>query len=512
MAQPSQPGNQGDALQPESFVQSAPAITAKTVGHALSWAGAGQLASRISWFGSLFVLAALVPPAAFGTVTAALVVTSTATLLVGSGTRGAVITSERLTTGHLRYALRRNVSIGVVVTATVVALANPIVAELLPGADATVLRWLMISVGLHALAVVPLAVLQKNMQFKREASIVVGATVIGAVAAIVAAVLGAGIWALVLRQVLVSVIEVTLAWIAARRYLPGFRGLIGRGERPSGGHGGSARWFFLVSLFSLAAMSADYVVVGRLVGATDLGLYSIAFALGFAPLTHFAWWLGGVLLPAAAATPDLDVLAQRTLRAVRVMALVLFPVVVPALVLAPWLLPQTLGERWTGSVVVFQILFPVGVAHAVLNCVGESLGGSGNVKLHAQLLALWTLVIVPTLIVLVEADGIRGAATAHVIVLVPVAAGYLVLGARRLGLPTLKLARGLAEVTPPFVVQLAISLAGLELLAGAGVPDGLARVASVLAGVAAGAGLLLLRPSGALLEARSFIATARQRS
>ncbi len=512
VAQPTQSDKQIDMPGPEPFGQPAPEITARAVGLALSWAAVGQVISRIAWFGSLLALAAFVAPAAFGTVTAALVVTSTATLLVGSGTRGAVITNEHLTAGHLRYALARNLSIGVVVTALVVALADPIVAELLPGADATVLRWLMISVGLHALAVVPLSVLQKNMQFKREASIVVGATMISAVAAIVAAVLGAGIWAIVLRQVLVSVVEVTLAWIAARRYLPGVRRLIGRGERPTGGRGRSARWFFLVSLFSLAAMSADYVVVGRLVGASDLGLYSIAFALGFAPLTQLSWWLGGVLLPAAAATPDLDLLAQRTLRAMRVMALVLVPLVVPALVLAPWLLPLTLGERWAGSVVVFQILFPVGVAHAVLNSVGESLGGSGNVKLHAQMLALWTVVILPALLVLVEVDGIRGAAMAHVLVLFPVAAGYLLLGARRLGLPTLKLVRGLAAVGPPFLAQLAVTLAGLGLLAGAGAPDALARVAGVAVGLGAGIGTLFLLPSGPLLEARTFMATARQRS
>ena len=71
--------------------------------------GVRQVTSRILWFASLFVLAALVPPAAFGTVTAALVVISTAGLLVGSSTRGSVITNERLTTQYLRYALQLNV-------------------------------------------------------------------------------------------------------------------------------------------------------------------------------------------------------------------------------------------------------------------------------------------------------------------------------------------------------------------------------------------------------------------
>ncbi len=331
------------------------------------------------------------------------------------------------------------------------------------------------------------------------------------VAAIVAGVLGAGVWALVLRQVLASLMEATLAWVVARRYLPGFRQLIaGHGARPKKGRAAYRRWFLLVSLFSLAAMSADYIVIAGLAGPTELGLYAIAFALSFAPLTHLSWWLGGVLLPAAAATPDLDLLAQRTLRALRVISLVLLPLVVPALVLAPWLLPLVLGERWTASVVVFQILCPVGVAHAVLNLVGESLGGSGKVKLHAQLLALWTVLIVSALLVSVPAHGIRGAAIAHALVLVPVAAGYLLLGARRLGLPTLGLVRGLVGIAPLVLVQLAVTLAVVWMLAGAGAPDAIARVAGVAMGAAVVVAVLLLHRSGPLVEARSFLLAARQ--
>lgn len=464
----------------------------------------------MAWFGSLFVLAVFVPPAAFGVVTAALVVTSTAGLLVGAGTRGAIITNERLTTEHLRYALAVNVTVGVVITAAVIALADLLVSALLPGADPAVLRWLVIAVALHAFAVVPLAVLHKNLKFKATASITVVSSYTTAVAAIVAGVLGAGIWALVLRQVVGSVLEVVLAWILARRHLPAIRSLIGHGSRPRTGRGASAKWFFLVSLFSLGAMSVDYVIVGRLAGATQLGLYSIAFAMGFAPLTHLSWWLGGVLLPAAAATRDPHLLAERTVRTVRALALVLLPLVVPALLLAPWLLPLALGERWTGSVVVFQILLPIGVAHAILNVVAENLGGGGHVKLHVQMLGLWAIAMVPLLLVLVPSQGIRGAAIAHLVVLVPIAAGYLLRGAQRLGLPRLTLLRGLAGVVPPFLAQAAVTLLVFWTMSEAGAPDPVARVVGVATGLVGAAGALVLRPNGPFQEARALLIAARR--
>ena len=147
----------------------------------------------------------------------------------------------------------------------------------------------------------------------------------------------------------------------------------------------------------------------------------------------------------------------------------------------------------------------------MLNLVGEALGGSGNVKLHARLLGVWTLVIVPALLVLVPADGNRGAAVAHVLVLVPGAAGYLLRGARRLGLHALGFVHGLAGLVPVLLSQLGGPLAGFWLIAGAGAPDALARSAGVVVGVAAAVCVLLLRP-GPLLEARSLLAAARQRS
>jgi PST family polysaccharide transporter len=367
----------------------------------------------------------------------------------------------------------------------------------------------MVAVALHAFSVVPMAVLQKNLNFKAETTIVLVSSFTTAAAAIVAAALGAGVWALVLRAVAGAVIQVTLAWIVARRYLPAIRMLIGRGHRPKEGRGASAKWFFLVALLSLIAMSVDYVVIGRLTGATELGLYSIAFAMGFAPLTHLSWWLGGVLLPAAAATQDLDVVAHRTLRAVRVLALGLGLLVVPALLLAPWLVPLALGDQWVGSVIVFQILFPIGIAHAVLNMVAESLGRSGNVKVHVQMLGLWAVAIVPLLLVLVPADGHpgrgrrapRGPGSGR--------RGYLLVGARRLGLPRFAFVRGLAGVAPPLLVQAAVSLAVFWTMTEAGAPDSVSRIVGVAAGIAAAAGAILVRPNGPFLEARGIVAAAR---
>ena len=167
------------------------ALTARSVGRAAAWAGAGQAVTQATWFGSLLLLAGLVPPSAFGTVSAVMVVVNVATLLLGSAVRGALITTERLTVEQIRYAIAVNLGMGVLVVGAVALLARPIVDLVLQGGDAAVVRWMGISIGAYAFSVVPLALLQRSMRFKREAGVLGSASVVASIVAVMAGFMGA---------------------------------------------------------------------------------------------------------------------------------------------------------------------------------------------------------------------------------------------------------------------------------------------------------------------------------
>ena len=484
---------------------SAPSITRRSVATAIPWAGFGQMISQATWFASLLVLAVLVPPRDFGVVAAGMVIVNVAVLLVGSGTRGSIIVSDGVDIEQLRYALWLTTVGGLALTGIVMLLAQPIVSFFSASANAAVLQGLVLSVGMYGLSIVPLALLQKQMQFRREAIVMSAASLIASVAAVVAAVLGAGIWALVLRQVLWSILMALFAWIAARELLPSWRALLGRPKQRRHVRRDDAGWFFVLETFSLVALSVDYVIVGHLTNATQLGLYALAFSLAFAPLTQISWRLGGVLLPAVAATSMPEAVTRRTLFAMRTAAGVLLPALPIAAVLAPWLLPEIFGARWAGMVTPFEILLPVGVAHAVLNMIGESLGGSRNVHIHAKMQVAWTLLIIPSLVVLVKADGITGAALAHLFVLIPVGCGYLFWGAGTLGLPPRVVGRALGDVVGPVALQAAVTFAVLFAMHRAGASVALRDIVAILSGLAAIGTIALRRWGQRLRDARHLI-------
>ena len=323
-----------------------------------------------------------------------------------------------------------NLSVGLAVAVGAGIAASAIVRNFDAGADVTVLRVLVLSVAVRALAIAPMAVLQRTLQFKLQASVLASSMFIAALASIGAAALGAGVWALVVRQLAAAALLPLLAWIVAVKPMKAEFAAAPRSRGPIRRKG--AFWFFLLAATDFVALSVDSVVVGHSQGAAQLGLYSLAFTLAFAPLTNFAWQIGKVIFPAAAQTPELDVIARRMLKTTRLTAIVLLPLLPPTLVLAPVLLPGVLGPEWKPMVVPFQILVAVGIGHALLVALGDSLSGVGAISWRARLHVAWSLATIVMLIVLVRLYGITGAALAHLILFIPFATVYIVWGTRRL--------------------------------------------------------------------------------
>src|SRR4051794_32106722 len=107
-----------------SVMQTPASPSVKAVRRALSWVGAGQVIGQAFWYGSLLVLAALLPPSAFGTVTVGLLLVTAAMRLMESGTRGSIIVAKDLTRGQVHSALAINTGSGLVLSATIAVAAG----------------------------------------------------------------------------------------------------------------------------------------------------------------------------------------------------------------------------------------------------------------------------------------------------------------------------------------------------------------------------------------------------
>ncbi len=488
--------------------------TVHTIAGSVSWVAVGHGFQQVFLYATILVLAAVLPPSAFGTVAAAIAVLTVAGLLVESGVRGSIIAAKELTAEKIYGALLVSVAVALLLGSVVVMFADHLGALFAEGGDAAVFRVMAAGLLVAALGVVPIGVLQRAMRFRAYSTIGMGTTLIAAVTAMSAALAGAGVWALVARHLVAGVLLTVLAWIAARNLLP-------RTERKAGSR--AFRWpkrirrpenavgFSVVAASYVLAMTFDDLLVGSATNATQLGFYALAFSLAFAPLTQFSWQLGGVLFPAVAATRDRETVARRTVKTARLVGLVLLPLVPPAIVLAPVVLPAVFGREWTPMVAPFQILLTVGAGHAVTNVIGESLSGTGNIRFRAAIDAVWAVATLVAVFGLVHLDGIRGAALAHLALFLPLAFAYGTVGMRRIGGDSERLWFALRGVLVPVAVQALVTLGTFAVLMNAGVARGGAAPVAAVVGLLFVLAAITLAPSKPLVDVRATIASARRR-
>ena len=451
-----------------------PAPTRSQILAGVSWTAASHVFGQALWWTSLIVLAVLVEPAAFGTVALGTTLVATIGVVMEAGASGSVIASKELSPGTIWRTLRLNVALGLVFAVLMAVFAQQLVDFFAPGGDAAVIRVLSVGLLLNGLAIVPVALLRKALRFRTLAIRNIGGAAAGASGGVVAAAFGAGAWALVLRQLLSQVVLVGGAWLASRGLLPRPE----RGGEPAP-RPPDSRWFTLLAGATLLSMSGDNLLVGSQTDAAALGLYTFAFTLGFAPLTQVSWVVGRVLFPAAAAS-DPESVAPRTLRATRLATLALLPMVPPAVVLAPILLPA-IGERWEPAVPVFQLLFVAGVLHAVVNVVGESLAGIGQIAWRAKVTAASTAALVVAVLLFARYGGIEGAALGHLLFVLPLVAVFATAGMRRLGTTTRALWLELRGVLAICVAEAAVVVGVMAALSGQ--DEAVTAVAASAAGV-----------------------------
>lgn len=470
---------------------------------AVGWVAAGRIVGQVFWFSSLLVLAALLPPDAFGTVSIGLVLVAAATRLMEAGTSGAIVVERDLTAAQVRRSLVSNVVRGAAVSAAIVLLAGPIVDTFAAGGDPAAVRTLGIAVVIYAFSIVPMALLSKRLAFRPRSAIYAAAAIVASLFAVASGFAGAGVWALVIRQLLYYALLSALAWFAAGPLSAGLstapspRGRLRR-RLPTTA-------FFLFALTDFIVFNADYVVVGSLTDAHTLGLYTLAFTLAFTPVLELSHVIGTVLFTFAASS-DTATVRRRTLKSLGLTSLALLPLVPAVVAVAPTLVPAVIGSEWRAMVVPLQILVVVAVAKAIVNVVGESLAGTGHMGFRAVINVPWMTAMIVALVVLVKLYGIRGAAVAHIVLYVPIVITYAVWGLRRLEIRIAEVLTAVGSVGLCVLAQAAATFGTIALLREAGATDGTAAVAGTIVGLAVFAAIATATQPAPVQDAKSLIA------
>jgi O-antigen/teichoic acid export membrane protein len=404
---------------PDDNAEPAMSLRRRFLGAAFWLAGADLLLALFG-MGVTLVLARLLQPEDYGTVAMATVFIGLVNQTNAVGLGHALVRMERVTPESERLTFTYAV-ISSLVLYGVVFLFAPLAGDFYHEPRVVpLLRVMGFSVVIRAFYIVPHSPLRREFDMRRQSKVQILGTLADALSTVALAVMGFGIWALALGPLASHVVQA--AGMSFVR--PWHFGLRFRGEGSAtlirfacGVNASILLWYWYVS--------ADSLIIGRMLGGTALGIFTMAMNLS--KLSWNKLWLAvnPLLLPLfAEARMTPGKMGRVFLRVTHGVALVIFPASLGLMIAAPEAVSVLLPPKWADTVVPLQWLCLLGGSRALAALMSPVLLAVGKVRLEV-LFSLACGVFLPAAFLVAMPHGVAAVAAAWAIGFPAVAATFL---------------------------------------------------------------------------------------
>jgi O-antigen/teichoic acid export membrane protein len=416
----------------------------RNVKKGLGWSVGGTLFSKLGGFALGIVLARLLAPEDFGLYAVALAATQIVMMIKDLGLEAA--------TQHWRGPIDEMVptasTISVAFSATVYLIfffGAPAFAELAGNPDAApVLRMLTAVILIYGFNAVPTGVLLRGFRQARLVTANFAGLAVNAAVAVGLAVAGAGAMSFAVGQVAGTLATGILVYIASGLHLRfGFdRGIAARlltfGVPLAGG-----------LALEAVLLNVDFVVIGRLLGATSLGYYLLAFNISSWALTSLTASIRYVAVAGFSRLSEMDVgtMNAGVQRSMKSLFMLVAPIGALTAALATPMVTALYGEEWSPAAEALRFLAILTVVRVLISLAHDLFMGLGSTRSMVLINGAWTIALIPVMVVAVHVGGINGAGAAHAVVALGVAAPLTIFALRRVGIRLGPIVPGLLRPT-----------------------------------------------------------------
>ncbi len=405
------------------------------------WVAVGYGGRQILTLGSMLVLVRLLDPHSFG-----LMALATTALLVLEAVHESGLASALV---YLKSDVERAAGTALVVStisATVLYgacfLVAPLLAHLFHAVELTeILRVLSLIVIFRALSIVPGAILEREVNFRGRSAAELLAATVQACVSVGLALAGVGVWSLVVGNVVAAAVAAAAVWLITPWRPSPFQakwGALRQLWRYS--------WFMSgANILVLANNTIDNVVVGRMLGAGQLGFYTVTYRIATMPDDVIGYIVGRVMFPVySRLNEDVGEFGRVYVQNLQRIALLSLPASVGVIVAAEPIVLGMLGEKWLPVVTPLRILAVYALVRAVVAPSGEVFKGSGKPYLLTAYGAVHLSLSIVALLLLVPRDGLNGAAWAMLIPMLVVGVLVFRTGLRVVQVDLLQVVKALA--------------------------------------------------------------------
>lgn len=318
----------------------------------VKWTTLATLLPRFVTPVSTMILAALLTPADFGAIAVSTLVVALARIVVGLGLGPSVVQRRDRVGEAASAALYMSLLVAILLYGAL-WLSAPWLAQAyrIPVVE-SVVRVSGISLILYALESIPMALLQRELRFRRFFWVNFTPQLVNVAVSLALAALGAGVWALVIGPLAGAAARAALAWA-----LSGWRPLRSLDRALVSQLLGFSLWLVVAGFQSWLFLQADNALAGVFLGGEGLGVYSLGFNLSAL--------LPGLIIPplATIAYPAFCTLQNQReevgrslLKLQSLAAALLLPAALGLSAVAVPAVKLLYGDKWAGLGSVIQLL------------------------------------------------------------------------------------------------------------------------------------------------------------
>ncbi len=318
----------------------------------VKWSGIGQLLANGADFVIYAILARILFPEDFGVFAMATVFTGFVSVINQLGMETAIIQRKDINESHLStsfwFILVFGIFLSLMIIGVAPLLANHFTNELVQ----PVLMALSLNFIATAFGFVHYALLQRWIEFKKIAIIEISTILIGGTASIIMALNGWGVWSLVWGWVGQSMIRSAISWVLCKWRpkmivdLQSFKELFAFGKNIVGSR-----------ISTSLSDNIIYLLIGRVLGESTLGIYSFAYKLSHLTATKFSRIISRVALPTFSSIQDDDAaISWIYQKKIKCISLICFPLLFGMLTTAPRFIEVIYGYKWRAAIIPLQML------------------------------------------------------------------------------------------------------------------------------------------------------------
>lgn len=344
------------------------------------------------------VLARILVPEQFGLVAFALLILSFIDSIKGFGINDALVYTNTNIKESAESAFIINVSIGILQYAITFLLA-PLAIHLIDDPRIVqVLRVIGLTFIFDGLGKTHNALLQKDLLFRQSALPEIVANIIKGAVSIILAYMGYGVWSIVYGQIVSAVARSAAKWIALG-WIPRLKFYKEAAQ---------ALWQYgmhvlAFTILDIALEQADQLFIGTVLGAIQLGYYTIGVKIPELVIANFSLFISRSFFPYLTKFQDnISKVVDGFIMITKYTGMVTIPAGVGMAAIGRELILVLYGDQWEPAVILLQVLALLGTMATLQWSIGDVLKAIGRPEVPTRILIFEALYTFPLIFIFVN--------------------------------------------------------------------------------------------------------------